>query len=99
MKLNINGIDKEVSKETCALAVTEYFAKHPEPKPEPEPKYQFQAGDVAETGLGKRIIVRLKGTSELASFGLSGHWQSIGQEEFEENYYKKIGVLKDFIKE
>ncbi len=35
MKLNINGIDKEVSKETCALAVTDYFAKHPEPKPEP----------------------------------------------------------------
>ena len=35
MKLNINGIDKEVSKETCAFAVTEYFAKHPEPKPEP----------------------------------------------------------------
>ena len=46
MKLNINGIDKEVSKETCALAVTDYFAKHPEPKPEP-PKLRH--GDYGTT--------------------------------------------------
>ncbi len=86
-----DGKEIKLSKET-SQRLREEFCK-------PEPKYQFQAGDVAETGLGKRIIVRLKGTSELASFGLSGHWQSIGQEEFEENYYKKIGVLEDFIKE
>ncbi len=96
MKLNINGIDKEVSKEICALAVTDYFAKHPEPKP--KPKYQFREGDMAKNQYGgTRIIVKVGG--EIKSFDLQGHWQGLGQDNFESLGYVKIGVLKDFITE
>lgn len=84
---------REVSEETADLALREYFAKHP------ELEYWFQAGDMVENRLGKRIIVRLKDTGEVASFDLGGVWQSIGQEEFVENDYKKIGVIRDFFKE
>ena len=96
MKININGIDKEVSKETIGLAVTAYFADHPEQKP--EPKYQFQAGDVVRNPNvidGIRIVVRPSGG--LKSFSLDGYYKNTGQTDFELNDYKKIGTLKDFI--
>ncbi|KKN22338.1 hypothetical protein LCGC14_0916040 [marine sediment metagenome] len=88
---------KEVSEDTIALALMQYFTKHPE-------KYVFRAGDVVEyngigRGCGKRIIVRIGGVlhSVRVDTGIHlSHTQS--QRRFEECEYRKIGVLSDYIK-
>ena len=91
--ITIKGM--EVSEDTIALALMQYFTEHPK-------KYIFQAGDVAsyeDEGQDSdyRIIVKYKG--ELLSFLINGEYSSsYCQRQFESNKYRKIGVLSDYIK-
>jgi hypothetical protein len=83
-----DGVKVELSKETTERLRKELV------KPKP---YQFKAGDVIENRDGhKRIIAGY--SNELKSFNLGGLPRSIGQYDFELWGYKKIGVIKDFIK-
>lgn len=84
---------REVSDETATKALTEYF-KTTEEKP-----YQFKAGDVCQSRYGFRIIVS-KPSGELMSVTERGIY-AVSEEEdsFRRGGYRKIGELKDFIKE
>lgn len=66
-------------------------------KIEDEKKYIFKEGDVAEaSSFGRRVIVR--SNSVLTSYNEYGSRQGSGQKYFEDNGYKKIGVLGDYLK-
>ena len=81
---------REVSEDTIALALMQYFTEHPE-------KYIFQAGDVVENQDGnKRIIVSFSGSR--LSFSPNGRVESRCQEQFKKYGYRKIGVLSEYIK-
>ena len=83
----------QVLEETIIQALDEKFGK---PKP-----YQFKEGDVAikSDGYseGPRIIVRYG--DKLISFDTDGFYMSGSQKEFESKGYRKIGELKDYIKD
>ena len=80
-----------LTEETVKLACEKYGIRFP------EPEYHFESGDVVCTKEGC-IRVICKDHTGLLSFALNGTFQSIGQDEFEKHGYKKIGVLKDYIK-
>ncbi|KKM25502.1 hypothetical protein LCGC14_1594430 [marine sediment metagenome] len=90
-----NGND--VSQETVDAAMEEYTLRHPE-------EYIFQAGDVVENKYNaKRVIVKVKiddncGETITRSVGLDGEQEHHCQSGFEEQGYRKIGVLSDYIK-
>lgn len=84
-----DGVEVKLSKETTDRLRKELV------KP-----YQFKAGDVAKhssTWVDDviRIIVRADG--KLKSYDRRGKYYSTGQKKFEQEGYKKIGELKDFI--
>ena len=75
MKLKINGKDKEVSNETCALAVTEYFAKHPEPKPE------LRHGDYGHSRQGTpRLFIKEERKEEGVYCCEDDYWPTLGED-------------------
>lgn len=100
--IDIEGFGK-VSEETIKTALAEKFIGRDKIIKTPEP-YQFQAGDVAKDERNsKRIIVKMPEDimpleGKLVSFYTDGIWREIGQEAFENEDYKLIGKLSDYIK-
>lgn len=81
---------KQFSEETIIVALE----KHCNFKG--EGTYIFKAGDVVVNSVGNhRVIVWRSG--ELASYSPQGYFQLVGQQEFENCDYKKVGILSDFI--
>ena len=86
--ITING--KQVSEETAALALEEYFKNHPKP-------YIFEKGDVCVNNGGSiRIIVSYHG--KLKSSDTNGNLICEGQKRFEVYGYRKIGELGELNK-
>ena len=88
---------REVSEDTIALALMQYFTEHPE-------KYIFQAADVVEklgANTGKRLIIEIDGKLRAVyvddGFAISSNNVN-GQAGFERCEYRRIGVLSDYIK-
>lgn len=71
----------------------------PPEEDKPEEPYVFKAWDVVESyGKHLRLIVENKDGS-LRSVSPGGITQSVSQQQFEQNGYKYIGELKDYLKE
>lgn len=90
----IDGLGgRKVSDSTIVEALQKHYGFEEKP-------YVFQAGDVAisrDFDSALRVICRDK-KGEIMSIDLNGYVQSTSQESFELCHYKKIGVLRDFIK-
>ena len=83
---------REVSEETASLALEEYFKNHPE-------SYPFRAGDVIErhNRLELRLIVRSP-QGILFAIDPDGDIRCEGQIKFGCNTYRKIGILREYLK-
>ena len=84
---------REVSEDTIALALMQYFTEHPE-------KYIFQAGDVVKNMYENKRVIFKNAAGHLRSIALETNEEvaTVGQKDFEKFGYRKIGVLSDYIK-
>ena len=83
---------REVSEDTIALALMQYFTEHSE-------EYIFQAGDVAENMNGdRRLIINIDEKLRAVNIENGVALFTNGQVEFEKCKYRKIGVLSEYIK-
>ncbi len=86
---------REVSEDTIALALMQYFTEHRE-------KYIFQAGDVVvsnddkKENPAKRLVSRIRG--KLKAVTLDTNSEILVDIDVQTFGYRKIGVLSEYIK-